>query len=67
MGLKDFIETRGVRTSFGTHLMANNIPKQDSVVAARLRSAGAVFLGKTTATRPRLEGHGRQPPYRDLP
>ena len=61
MGLKDFIETRGVRTSFGTHLMANNVPKQDSVVAARIRSAGAVFLGKTTAPDHGWKGTGDSP------
>ena len=47
MGLKDFIETKGVRTTFGSHLMVDNVPKQDSVVAARVRAAGGIFLGKT--------------------
>ena len=45
--LKDSIDTEGVITTGGTMGRKDFIPNQDSPVAARLRAAGAVLLGKT--------------------
>jgi amidase len=45
--LKDLTETAGVRTTFGSRLRADYVPKEDAAVARRLREAGAVLLGKT--------------------
>jgi amidase len=46
--IKDNIDTAdGMHTSAGSLALAGSIPAQDSTVAARLRSAGAVILGKT--------------------
>lgn len=45
--LKDNFETKGVRTTAGSKILAENIPRADSVVAARLAQAGAILLGKT--------------------
>src|SRR5206468_535876 len=39
--------TAGVRSTGGTQGRATFIPQQDATVVARLRSAGAVLLGKT--------------------
>src|ERR1700722_17380529 len=39
MGIKDYIETKGVRTTYGSVLMEHNVPQQDSVVAARVRAS----------------------------
>jgi amidase len=44
---KDLIETRGVRTTFGSPLFKDYIPTQDDIVVERMRRAGAVMLGKT--------------------
>lgn len=45
--LKDNIDTAdGMHTSAGSLALAGSIPLQDSGVAARLRAAGAVLLGK---------------------
>jgi aspartyl-tRNA(Asn)/glutamyl-tRNA(Gln) amidotransferase subunit A len=45
--LKDIVETAGIRTTGQSKLLANHIPAEDAVVAAKLRDAGGVLLGKT--------------------
>jgi len=44
---KDFLPTAGVRTTFGSPIMADHVPTQDALVVARLKAAGAVSVGKT--------------------
>ena len=44
---KDLLDAEGLVTSFGSRLFADNVARQDSVVAGRARSAGAVRVGKT--------------------
>jgi aspartyl-tRNA(Asn)/glutamyl-tRNA(Gln) amidotransferase subunit A len=46
IGLKDLIGTAGIRTTAGSILHADRVPAVDATVAARLREAGAVLLGK---------------------
>src|SRR5262245_37536343 len=45
--IKDNIDVAGMVNSAGSLALAENRPKQDAFVAARLRAAGAVILGKT--------------------
>jgi aspartyl-tRNA(Asn)/glutamyl-tRNA(Gln) amidotransferase subunit A len=45
--LKDNICTRGVRTTAGSRIFRNFVPAADSVVAMKLKRAGAILLGKT--------------------
>ncbi|MFT5449345.1 MAG: amidase [Gammaproteobacteria bacterium] len=45
--VKDNIVTRGIRTTFGSKLMAEHIPDEDAISVERMRAAGAVLLGKT--------------------
>lgn len=45
---KDLVNTAGVRTTFGSLLHADTVPKEDAVSAARLKQAGAILFGKTT-------------------
>jgi amidase len=45
--IKDTFEVAGVRTTSGAPQLANYVSRTDSVFVARLRAAGAVFLGKT--------------------
>ena len=44
---KDLAETRGVRTTYGSMIFADNVPDIDALHVARMREAGAVSLGKT--------------------
>jgi aspartyl-tRNA(Asn)/glutamyl-tRNA(Gln) amidotransferase subunit A len=46
IALKDLVDTAGVRTTAGSGLFKNRIPTEDAEVVRRLRTAGAVFLGK---------------------
>ena len=47
LAVKDLIRTRGLRTTFGSLLYADNVPDADDLLAARYRDAGAIFIGKT--------------------
>ena len=44
---KDLLETRGIRTTFGSPLYKDNIPTADDIVVERMRRAGAIIVGKT--------------------
>ncbi|HEY2630631.1 MAG TPA: amidase family protein, partial [Usitatibacter sp.] len=44
---KDMVETKGIRTTYGSPIYANNIPAHDQLLVERLRAAGAITLGKT--------------------
>ncbi|MEO6955369.1 MAG: amidase [Antricoccus sp.] len=44
---KDTHNTAGVRTTFGSPLMKDNVPQQDDLIISRLKSAGVVSMGKT--------------------
>src|SRR5437773_5491701 len=46
--VKDLVNTKGVRTTFGSLALADNIPAADSPAVARLKAAGAILVGKTT-------------------
>lgn len=46
IALKDLYETAGIATTAGSRFFAQHIPLQDAFTVERLRSAGAVFLGK---------------------
>jgi aspartyl-tRNA(Asn)/glutamyl-tRNA(Gln) amidotransferase subunit A len=46
--VKDLVNTKGVRTTFGSVILADNIPAADSPAVARLKAAGAILVGKTT-------------------
>jgi aspartyl-tRNA(Asn)/glutamyl-tRNA(Gln) amidotransferase subunit A len=47
ISLKDNIHTAGIRTTAGSKILRDFIPKEDAVVVAQLKDAGAVLLGKT--------------------
>ncbi len=46
LAIKDIYLTRGVRTTCASKILGNFVPPYDATVIARLREAGAVFLGK---------------------
>ncbi|HEU4509682.1 MAG TPA: amidase [Pyrinomonadaceae bacterium] len=46
IGLKDLIDTAGVKTTCGSALFADRVPAHDAEVVQRLKQAGAVLIGK---------------------
>lgn len=44
---KDLFDVKGVPTTAGTRLLADNIPGRDSTVVGKLAAAGMALLGKT--------------------
>ncbi len=50
VSVKDILNTAGVRTTWGSRLMADNVPDADAVAVARLKAAGAILVGKTTTS-----------------
>ena len=44
---KDLVETRGVRTTYGSPIFRDHVPDFDALVVERMKSAGAITLGKT--------------------
>src|SRR5258708_21604063 len=46
--VKDIVNTKDVRTTFGAIPYKDNVPDHDAVAVARLRAAGAILIGKTT-------------------
>jgi aspartyl-tRNA(Asn)/glutamyl-tRNA(Gln) amidotransferase subunit A len=46
IGLKDLIDTAGVRTTAASGVFENRIPAEDADLVKKLKTAGAVILGK---------------------
>jgi aspartyl-tRNA(Asn)/glutamyl-tRNA(Gln) amidotransferase subunit A len=47
VALKDLYDTAGIRTTCASRQYSGRVPREDSAAAARLKSAGAVLVGKT--------------------
>lgn len=44
---KDVMLTAGVRTTFGSPVLRDFVPNEDSLIVERMRAAGALMVGKT--------------------
>ncbi|MBD0253010.1 MAG: amidase [Rubrobacter sp.] len=47
VGIKDFYDTAGTKTTAAFELFEGRVPEKDAAVVTRLREAGAVVIGKT--------------------
>jgi len=45
-GVKDLLDTKGIRTTWGAEFYRDRVPAQDSAVVAKLDAAGAVLIAK---------------------
>ena len=50
VSVKDLIAVRGVRQTFGSQLLADNVAQHDAPSVERLRAAGACIVGKSTTS-----------------
>ena len=55
LAVKDLCATKDLRTTWGSPLFARFVPTRDDLLAARMRAAGAIFIGKTNTPE---WGHG---------
>ena len=44
---KDLVPTKGIRTTFGSPIYKDHVPDEDALIIERMRSAGAITIGKT--------------------
>ena len=44
---KDNVPTKGIRTTSGSPIYRDNVPKEDALLVERLSAAGAITIGKT--------------------
>lgn len=54
---KDILPTKGIRTTRGSTIFANDVPTTDHIVVERMKNAGAITLGKTNVPELGLGSH----------
>lgn len=59
--IKDLVETAGIRTTHGSPIFRDHVPDKDELLAARIRAAGAVLIGKTNTPEFGLGSHSFNP------
>lgn len=57
MAVKDLVATRGIRSTWGSRILADFIPETDDLLVRRLRGAGAIVIGKTNVPEFGLGSH----------
>jgi amidase len=63
MAVKDLHATKGIRTTYGSPLFADHVPQADDLLPARLRTAGAILIGKTNTPEFGLGSNTFNPVY----
>ena len=63
VGIKDLVCTKGIRTASGSIAYKDFIPDEDDIVVERLKSAGAVIIGKTNVPEFGYSGVGHNPVF----
>ncbi|WP_342107027.1 amidase [Methylobacterium sp. SI9] len=63
LAVKDLDPVRGLRFTQGSPIFADRVAETDSIMVARLRAAGAIFIGKTNIPEFGLGSHSFNPVY----
>ncbi|GAB4274003.1 MAG: amidase [Pararhodobacter sp.] len=63
MAIKDLANVVGLPTSMGSPIMAGQVARRDDLMVARLRAAGALFIGKTNTPEFGLGSHTFNPVF----
>jgi Asp-tRNA(Asn)/Glu-tRNA(Gln) amidotransferase A subunit family amidase len=61
--IKDTIETAGLRSTSGSVIRQDYVPKSDAPAVARLRAAGAIILGKSNAAEMAMDYNADNPVF----
>jgi Asp-tRNA(Asn)/Glu-tRNA(Gln) amidotransferase A subunit family amidase len=61
--IKDTQDTKGLRTTYGSPILADNVPAADQASVARLRAAGAIIFGKTNTPEWAAGANTRNPVF----
>src|SRR5215471_13429029 len=61
--IKDLEPTEGIRTTLGSPLFRDFVPRTDSIVAERIKRAGAIVIGKTNVPEFALGSHTFNPVF----
>jgi amidase len=57
VSIKDVTPTQGIRTTWGSKLYENHVPNEDGLIVQRLKTAGAIVVGKTNTPEFAAGGH----------
>ncbi|MDP0925545.1 amidase [Paracoccus onubensis] len=57
IAVKDLAAVQGIRTTWGSPIYRDHMPTEDHVIVARMREAGAIFIGKTNTPEWGLGSH----------
>lgn len=63
IAVKDLVAVKGIVSTWGSPILAGFVPLRDDLIAARLRAAGAIVIGKTNAPEFGLGSHTFNPVY----
>lgn len=61
IAIKDLVPTEGIATTYGNPDLADNVPKADAGIVARLRAAGAIVVGKSNIPEMSIGANTRNP------
>ncbi len=61
--VKDLTPVKGIPMTMGSPILKDNVPVADSIMVARVRAAGAIFVGKTNTPEWGLGSHTYNPVY----
>ena len=67
VAVKDQLNTAGIRTTSGTPIFGDFVPDEDATVVAKLKSAGAILLGKLNMTEGAMGGYNPKLQYPENP
>ncbi|MBK0328357.1 amidase [Rhodobacteraceae bacterium F11138] len=63
IAVKDLVNVAGIVSSHGSETLRDHVPEQDDLIAARMRAAGAILIGKTNTPEFGLGSHTFNPVY----
>ena len=63
IAVKDLVNVAGIVSSQGSPIFKDHVPQKDDLIAARMRAAGAILIGKTNVPEFGLGSHTFNPVY----